>query len=128
MRILVTGSRKWTNVDLLEEMILGFAKHQEDITIVHGGAMGADRMASNLAQKMNWDEEIWFADWNLHGRAAGPIRNKKMVESKPDLVLGFVVKGNSRGTESCINFARDAGLNFVVITNEMDDNVLRMRS
>ena len=123
MRILVTGSRKWTDVRLLEEILLGFAKYQK-VTIVHGGANGADKMASNLAKRMGWEEEVWFADWNLYGRSAGPIRNKEMVDSKPDFVLGFVVKGQSKGTEGCIKFAKEAGLDFMVITDERIENAV----
>jgi hypothetical protein len=34
--------------------------------------------------------ETYEADWESHGRAAGPIRNAKMlIEGKPDYVIAF---------------------------------------
>jgi len=38
------------------------------------------------------------ADWNLHGRAAGPIRNKQMAEYADILIL--VWDGKSKGSAS----------------------------
>ena len=44
---------------------------------------------------------LWFdADWQKYGRAAGPIRNKQMLdEGSPDLVIAFA---GGRGTENMV--------------------------
>lgn len=48
------------------------------------------------------------ADWHTHGRAAGPIRNRRMIEEgKPDLVVAFP---GGRGTANMVNQARAAGI------------------
>lgn len=77
--------------------------------IIHGGAKGADSWADDWAV-INWCPCTAFkADWNTHGRKAGPIRNAQMLdEGKPDLVLAFPTGG--RGTANMIALARIAGL------------------
>lgn len=48
------------------------------------------------------------ADWEKHGRAAGPIRNEKMlIVGTPDMVLAFP---GGRGTADMIRKAEAAGL------------------
>jgi hypothetical protein len=48
------------------------------------------------------------ADWQKHGTAAGPIRNKQMIVSgKPDLVLAFP---GGRGTADMSRRAEKHGI------------------
>jgi hypothetical protein len=48
------------------------------------------------------------ADWRLHGRAAGPIRNTLMlVEGRPDLVVAFP---GGQGTADMTKKALRAGV------------------
>lgn len=84
-----------------------------DVTIIHGGAKGADALAMSWAA-VNWCPEIEFkADWAKHGRAAGPIRNKQMLEKgKPDVVIAF--KGG-RGTANMCRQAREAGVKVIEV-------------
>jgi hypothetical protein len=75
----------------------------EGTLIVHGGAPGADRMAGSLALKLGLCTPIVYpAQWKTHGKAAGPIRNRLMLdEEKPDLVIAFW-DGESPGTKDMI--------------------------
>lgn len=59
----------------------------------------------------NLKVEPYPADWSI-GRAAGPIRNKRMiVEGKPDLVVAFHDSlETSRRTRNMINQAISAGI------------------
>src|SRR5216684_4086692 len=55
-----------------------------------GGATGADQFAMEwAATKPEIKRYVCHADWETHGRAAGPIRNEKMLTWKPDLVVAF---------------------------------------
>jgi hypothetical protein len=45
------------------------------------------------------------ADWHRHGRAAGPIRNQKMLDWGPDLVVAFA---GGTGTAGMVRLARAA--------------------
>lgn len=114
MRILVTGSRDWTNRDAvnlaLHKVLRDFPL--EPITLVHGGCpTGADYLAHSFAHfSSRWiDEEVHPADWKKHGRAAGPIRNQHMVDLGADLCVAFPL-GESRGTRHCMKAAAKAGI------------------
>ena len=53
------------------------------------------------------------ANWKKHGRAAGPIRNKQMLEeAKPDLVIAFP---GGAGTANMVKQAREAGVKVEII-------------
>ena len=48
--------------------------------LLHGGARGADRTIGRAAHQLGWPVEVLPADWRRHGRAAGPIRNRLLLE------------------------------------------------
>jgi hypothetical protein len=130
MRVLVCGSRDWTDAGrILKELLAVEYAHDAYVTeVIHGGAGGADTLSGVAARKMcgygkpkaqvkkNTPKITVFpADWKKHGRAAGFIRNQQMLdEGKPDLVLAFW-KNKSRGTEDMIRRARKAGVEVRVI-------------
>lgn len=77
-------------------------------SMIAGGARGADTMARHLAHAWNVRFRAFAADWKTHGRAAGPIRNQRMLdEGKPDLVVAFP---GGRGTADMVRRARAAGV------------------
>ena len=76
--------------------------------IVHGGANGGDAGAAMFCRRNGFPEKCYPAQWELHGKRAGPIRNLRMItESKIGVVLAF--PGN-RGTAHMISIARRAGI------------------
>ncbi|GAB2666505.1 SLOG family protein [Nocardia goodfellowii] len=111
LRILLTGSRSWTDRTTVHQALA--EHHNQDIalTVVHGdNPHGADRIARNWCiRHTDVTEERHPADWERHGKAAGPIRNAHMVELGADLVLAFPLP-SSRGTHDCINRAKTAGI------------------
>lgn len=117
-RVIVTGSRLYPNeADVWDALfeVLSELDPGDTLTVVHGGCpTGADRFASvwcSVVDDAHIDviEECHPADWDRHGKAAGPIRNQAMVNLGADLVLAFVF-GPSRGTRSCILAANRAGI------------------
>ena len=120
MRILVCGGRDYKDSEkvtaVLDEIAVKHSKLYNpddnwlpcDFTIIAGGATGADRLAVEWAA-VNWTQYREFkADWNKHGRAAGPIRNQRMLdEGKPDLVVAFP---GGRGTADMVRRAKAAGV------------------
>ena len=114
MRILITGSRNWTDWVSVDEAILEAVRNAAPnfdipVTIVHGGCSGADDIAGQVAEFYAFEQEVHPADWNTHGKAAGPIRNQEMVDLGADICLAFPL-GESRGTRDCMRRARKAGI------------------
>lgn len=120
MRVIVTGSRDWTNRPLLRrvlETVLNDIDDDEPLIIMHGACpTGADSHAHQWAceaQDHGYDvtPNPWPADWETHGRAAGPIRNGQMVRHGADLCLAFLQPGEpNKGTKGCIRLAEKAGI------------------
>lgn len=113
IRILITGSRAWTDVQTIIKAITEVVREhqalQDDTIIVHGACpRGADAIAGALARLWSVQEEQHPADWSL-GRAAGFIRNKHMVDLGADVCLAFI-KDNSKGASHTVNLAQASGI------------------
>ena len=111
-RILVTGSRDWDDVEAMIEVLAPYNITRDVKTLVHGGARGADAIAAEIALALGWYMEEYPADWETHGKAAGPIRNQQMVDLGADVCLAFP-KGESRGTRHCMKAAEKAGIRVI---------------
>ena len=48
--------------------------------LLHGGARGADAAIARAAHQLGWSALVLPAEWRRHGRAAGPIRNRELLE------------------------------------------------
>ncbi len=48
--------------------------------VLHGGARGADAAIGRAAHQLGWSSVVMPARWERHGRAAGPIRNRELLE------------------------------------------------
>ena len=105
-RIIVCGGRDYADAKRLAEVLNEVADAHPDFTLVHGGAKGADALAHEWA--LGWGIiEVFRADWAKHGRAAGPIRNRQMLDAGADLVVAF--PGGS-GTADMVRQARARGV------------------
>lgn len=81
-----------------------------DFTLVSGNCpTGADRMGEEAAADLGLSVELHPADWNLHGKRAGFVRNAEMVNSGIDLCIAFC-KDESRGASMTIKLAKDKGI------------------
>lgn len=120
-RILVTGSRDWTDRQTIIDAFLDLNEWRpidwDDVVVVHGDCpTGADHIADVWARSVGLKVEAHPADWSI-GKKAGPLRNKKMVDLGADIVLAFP-KGESRGTRGCIKLAQEAGLEVKIYEGE----------
>lgn len=118
MRVLVTGSRDWDDVTVIEKAMDAFVDvisaglgGYGEVTLVSGACpTGTDRVAENLATHIfGWSVERHPADWNRHGKRAGFIRNAEMVELGADICFAFI-KNNSRGASHTASLAEAAGI------------------
>ena len=110
MKILVTGSRHWTDRKIIERELMAYAYTNLPVTLIHGDCEGADRIAGEFAKSLGWTVIPFPAQWKL-GNLAGPSRNQRMVDEDPDIVLAFHDDlGKSSGTKDCVMRARRAGI------------------
>jgi hypothetical protein len=133
VRILVCGSRTWTNVDAVynrlyrevaipPEYVQLPLPEKMPLVVIDGKAQGADTCGYIAALRLkpllapgNLITERYPADWNRYGRSAGFKRNQQMLtEGHPDLVLAFW-DGHSRGTRHMIELAWKAGVKVEIV-------------
>lgn len=79
--VLVTGGRDYTDYETVEEPIrflVGF--YGSDLRMMHGGARGADSLAQRAIKKYKIAHKVFPADWDTHGKKAGPLRNIQMAD------------------------------------------------
>ena len=82
-----------------------------------GHASGADSLGEKFAADHNLQCELYPADWDKHGKAAGPIRNAEMAEVADALIAFW--DGQSRGTKSMIDLARKKGLQVAIVRYDL---------
>jgi hypothetical protein len=122
MRVLFTGGRDFTDFDLFADTVEKFEQQHGEITeIIHGGARGADYMAEILYIyiRENTDRKInrirMDAEWDKHGKRAGPIRNQQMVDLKPDWCIPMP---GGNGTADCIKRCTKANIPLFTLQSE----------
>lgn len=114
MKVLVSGSRECTKWEFVQARLDDLTERNKIKTIIHGGAAGVDNLAGIWARRNNISEEIYKADWDAHGKKAGPIRNQKMLdEAKPNLVVAFPSR-DSKGTVDMMERTEKAGIPLIV--------------
>ena len=74
---------------------------------------GADGLGERWAKEKGITVHAFPADWNTHGKYAGPIRNKVMAMEAEALIAFW--DGKSKGTKNMIDTARKQGLEVYVI-------------
>ncbi len=108
MRVLVCGGRDYGNWGYLYATLNDIDSIYGITEIIHGGATGADKLAGRYAELTTKACKVFSADWNKHGKKAGYLRNKQMLEEgQPDLVVAFP---GGKGTQNMIDIAKKAGV------------------
>lgn len=108
MRVLVCGGADYKNAEAVFRALDRLHQKRGITTIIQGAADGADRWAVEWAFERGVGCASFPARWDLHGRAAGMVRNKRMIkEGRPDGVVAFP---GGKGTEGMIALAELAGL------------------
>ena len=118
MKVIVAGSRGFTDRTLAYEMLDHLLRERMSVlTVVSGGARGADQLGEQWAKKHDIPVEVMKADWDTHGKRAGYIRNVMMAE-QADALIAFW-DGESRGTKHMIDIARARGLRVRIVRTDL---------
>ncbi len=104
-KICVTGERdtnKFYN-NILEDLAKAVIEFG-DVHILVGDCSGVDSNAKKICDLLGIECTVFSADWNQHGRAVGPIRNKQMIDllspDNLDYILAYHTDlSKSKGTK-----------------------------
>lgn len=124
MKVIVAGGRDFNNM-LMARHYLDKLLSNKDV-IVEGGARGADFQGLVYALMTGIEMISIPADWNLHGKQAGPLRNIEMSKTGDALIAFW--DGQSRGTAHMINTMLRSGKPVTVIYYSYKDIVKPHRS
>lgn len=121
-RALFTGDRNWTAEAPVRHVL---SRLPTGSVVIHGnngnlrGTLGLDRMAGRIAAELGFEVIAYPADWRRYGRAAGPIRNARMLhEGQPEIVYAFHDNlSHSRGTRDMVEQAMKAAIPVRVFTS-----------
>lgn len=108
-RILITGSRTWTDNTRIRNALAHWCEQYPDAVLVHGNARGADRIAAVIWRRWGLPTEAHPANWSQHGRAAGHLRNREMVQLGATVCIAFI-RNHSPGASGCVALAHQAGI------------------
>lgn len=114
--VLVCGSHTTVDVETVQEMISTLhLLYGDALRVLHGDAKCVDRVAGAHAERLGVPTKKFPADWDAHGKAAGPIRNRAMADYL-DWCRGFghtvqvlAFRGGS-GTEDMVKVAEERGI------------------
>lgn len=127
IQVLVCGGRDFADSQKVNDALDKIHAERVIESLIEGGAgnswysrmlkrrvtIGADLLAKLWAQSKGIQVFEHKANWDLHGKAAGPIRNQQMIDrGNPVLVVAF--PGN-HGTADMVRRARKAGIEVIEI-------------
>ena len=120
-RVIVAGGRDFNDYVLLKQVcdqMLENKKQTHQITIVSGGARGADALATQYARDTSNDFNLVIinANWEVYGKSAGFIRNTEMAEFANALIAFW--DSESKGTKHMIDTAKNKQLLRHVVSYE----------
>jgi hypothetical protein len=111
-KVIIAGGRDFNDYELLSQKCDKYLWNKiwlnEKIVIISGHAKGADSLGERYAKERGFILDINPADWDKHGKSAGFIRNREMV-NKADAAICFW-DGESSGTKHTINLCKEKGI------------------
>lgn len=111
IRVIVCGGRHFADAAMLSSTLNHLHSLYPFRVVITGGTRGADRLAEAWARSHGVEciaEPVTQEEWDTLGRAAGPIRNQRMIDDhRPSHCVAF--PGGS-GTRDMIRRARKAGI------------------
>ena len=108
MRLIVAGSRTFSDWPLMRKTLDEYIGDRKDVIIISGTCRGADRMGEAYAQTKNLSVERYPADWDRYGKRAGWLRNNEMADNADEVIV-FMCH-NSKGSKMMMNIATSRGM------------------
>ena len=120
-RVLACGGRNYDDRErlyrVLDKALKAATLAGRTFVLIHGNARGADKLSHEWAMARQVDDvRVYPADWEQHGKAAGPIRNRLMLtDGQPNVIIAF--KGGN-GTANMIQQGKKAGVPVHEVKND----------
>lgn len=76
--------------------------------LIHGDCRGADHLSELVALELGMVPKAYPADWETHGKKAGPIRNRQMLRENPDIALVLAFHDDLRRSKGTADMVRAA--------------------
>ena len=111
-KVLVCGGRDFKGRKRVYDVLDKWHAEQAFTHVIHGGAPGADSIAGQWAALRGVQEVKCAANWQHFGNSAGPVRNRRMLELEPNLVIAFP---GGRGTANMVKTAKEANVMVIEI-------------
>ncbi len=105
MKLAVCGGRDYRLTTADRFLLLDLDRNEGIDLLLHGGCRGADLDAAAWAQERGIPTREYTAAWKLHGKAAGPMRGRAMVDDC-DVLMAFP---GGAGTQAAVTYARSIG-------------------
>ena len=106
-KLIVAGGRDFDNYELLSRVLFAMSDVEladKDVSIVSGMARGADALGVRFAKEHAVMLYEFPADWDKHGKSAGPRRNEEMGRFADGLLAFW---NGSNGTGHMIAFMKN---------------------
>lgn len=119
MRLIVAGGRDFDNYKFLSKKLDRLLSNTtEPVTIICGGARGADTLGEDYAEDNDHSVIKMPAEWDKYGKSAGYRRNEDMAKIATHCVCFW--DGESKGTKHMIDLAKRYKLNLRVVKYKKD--------
>lgn len=119
-KLIVAGSRGWNSYESLREGVDAFIEEfvppETEVEIVSGTAAGADTLGERYAKEKGYALTRMPAEWNVHGKAAGAIRNTLMAKYADGCAIFW--DGTSRGSAHMSKEAENHNLDRMLCTDK----------
>jgi len=112
MKLAVTGGRDYRLTER-DYIVLNNIHERVGVSLLlHGGCRGADLDAAQWAKDKGIPTQEFPAAWDVHGKAAGPIRGREMIDAA-DKLVAFP---GGKGTEHAVRYALEQGKSLLRLT------------
>lgn len=116
--VIITGSREYRNARIITKVMRALYTELGNYKFRHGKAKGADTLGAFIYTNVLGLKDIneYPAQWDVYGKAAGPIRNRLMLDTEIEnegnssiIVIAFPLE-NSIGTYDMIEYAKECNV------------------
>lgn len=106
-KVIIAGGRDYHDMAQLTSTMDTLLENKPFVTIISGGAKGADTLGERYAKMRNYHLMVVKPDWDKYGKRAGYLRNETMLHFA-DAVVCFW-NGVSKGTAHMVHITMKSG-------------------